>query len=189
MACNCTKCNPNKPCGCSDSPLNTPCSYTDCSVGSERCAEATSAECVVYSSTSFEVGDVGQLLKIDTGERLDSIIQKLALMVAQGIGACTSDDLHHAPYNLYATQITSTGFTVVWNGESTLTTGISVYYEDVNSGLGWVLANLTPVAPTVLKYTVTDLAPDTEYRVKLVSTDSLTDVCESVKLTLKTLTI
>lgn len=189
MACNCTKCNPNKPCGCSDSALNTPCSYTDCSVGSERCAEGYSAECVIYNGVSFEIGTAGQLLKVDSGERLDSILQKMALMIAQGVGVCTSDDLHHAPYNLYAVNITSTGFTVVWNGESTLTTGIDVYVEDVVAATGWTLITQTSVAPTVLKYTVENLAPNTDYKVKLVSTDALLGTCESVILNLKTLTV
>lgn len=103
--CNCNKCNPTRNCGCADSPDRTPCTYSDCSVGSERCSDVQCTECVSYCGTTFQVGTAGSIVKIETGERLDSIIQKMALMMSQGIGGCTSDDLHHAPYNVYATQI------------------------------------------------------------------------------------
>ena len=35
MACNCTKCSSK--CSCADTALTNACTYTDCSVGSERC--------------------------------------------------------------------------------------------------------------------------------------------------------
>ena len=116
--CNCNKCNPTRDCGCADSPERTPCTYSDCSVGSESCSDVHCAECVSYCGTTFQIGGVGTLIKIETGERLDSVIQKLAVMLSSGVGACTSDDLHHAPYNAYATEIGRDTITVVWNGES-----------------------------------------------------------------------
>ena len=182
MACNCTKCNPNKPCGCADPALTNPCSYTDCSVGSERCADITCAECVSYCGTSFQVGAESAVIKIETGDRLDSIIQKFALMISQGVGSCTSDDLHHAPYNIYATGITNTGVTVLWNAESTLTTSIGVW---ANSGAGYVLVDT--VAPTVLQSIVTGLTPATNYKIKLISTDSIGATCNSVEILITTL--
>ena len=182
MACNCTKCNPNKPCGCSDPALTNPCTYTDCSVGSERCADIQCAECVSYCGTSFQVGGVGTLIKIETGERLDSIIQKFALMISQGVGACTADDLHHAPYNLYAANITNNAAVIVWNGESTATTQIEVF---VDSGSGYVSAGT--VAPTILQLALTSLVAATDHKVKLVSTDSLAATCDSVEILFTTL--
>ena len=52
MACNCTKCSQN--CGCADTALTNACTYTDCSVGSERCSDVQCAECVSYCGTSFQ---------------------------------------------------------------------------------------------------------------------------------------
>ncbi len=182
MACNCTKCNPNKPCGCSDPALSNPCSYTDCSVGSERCSSITCAECVSYCGTSFQIGDPGSLIKIDTGERLDSIIQKLTLMISQGVGACTADDVHHAPYNVYAANITNSSAMILWNGESTLTTQIEVFIDD---GTGYVSAGTA--APTGLQLALTGLVSATDYKVKLQSTDALAATCDSVEILFTTL--
>jgi hypothetical protein len=166
MACNCSKCNPAKPCGCSDPALTNPCTYTDCSVGSERCEDIQCAECVSYCGTSFQVGVAGEIIKIESGERFDSIVQKLALMLSQGVGACTADDVHHAPYNVYATNITANGFTLVWNGESTVSTELRIF---VNSGGGYVLAGT--VMPTILTYDVAGLLSATDYTVKITSYD------------------
>ena len=55
MACNCTKCSQN--CGCADTAITNACTYTDCSVGSERCDDIQSASCVSYTGTSFQIGD------------------------------------------------------------------------------------------------------------------------------------
>lgn len=182
MACNCTKCNPNS-CGCKDTALTNPCTYTDCSVGSERCEDLQCAECVGYCGTSFQVGGANGLIKIETGERLDSIIQKFALMIAQGVGPCTSDDVLHAPYNLYATDITATTITLQWDGESSLTTGINVYY---NTGGGPVLANPTPIALGVKTFTITGLAPATSYTIVLEADDGGTP-CNSIELLVDTI--
>lgn len=164
MACNCNKCNPAKPCGCSDPALTNPCTYTDCSVGSERCDDIQCAECVSYCGTSFQVGIAGEILKIESGERLDSIVQKFALMLSQGIGVCTADDLHHAPYNLYADVIAANGFTLIWNGESTASTLLEVF---TNDGGGYVSAGT--VLPTILQFNVTGLLAGVDYKVKITS--------------------
>jgi len=182
MSCNCTKCNPNKPCGCLDPALTNPCSYTDCSVGSERCADIQCAECVSYCGTTFQVGGVGTLIKIETGERLDSIVQKFALMISAGVGVCTADDLHHAPYNVYAANITNNSAVIVWNSESTATTQIEVF---VDSGSGYVSAGI--VAPTILQLALIILVSATDHKVKLVSTDSLAATCDSVEILFTTL--
>ncbi len=182
MACNCNKCNTNKPCGCSDPALTNPCTYTDCSIGSERCAEVSCAECVSYCGTTFQIGSAGTLIKIETGERLDSIIQKLTLMVSQGVGACTADDLHHAPYNLYAASITNNSVVILWNGESTLTTQIEVF---IDSGAGYVSAGI--VLPTILQLSIPSLLSATNYKVKLQSTDAGMATCDSVEILFTTL--
>lgn len=182
MACNCNKCNPSKPCGCSDPALTNPCTYTDCSVGSERCADAQCAECVSYCGTTFQVGGVGSLIKIETGERLDSIIQKLALMISEGVGACTADDVHHAPYNVYAANVTNNSAVILWNGESSLTTQIEVFAD---SGSGYV--SMGTVSATILELALTSLTSATDYKIKLVSTDSLAATCDSVEILFTTI--
>lgn len=181
MACNCNKCNPNK-CGCSDPAISNPCTYTDCSVGSERCSEVSCTECISYCGTSFQVGEVGEIIKIDTGERLDLIIQKLALMISKGVGACTADDVHHAPYNLYAANITNNSAMILWNGESTLTSQIEVF---IDPGTGYVSAGV--VSPTVLELALTGLVAATDYKVKLTSTDAGAATCDSVEILFTTL--
>ncbi len=182
MACNCTKCNPGK-CGCNDSALTNPCTYTDCSVGSERCEDIQCAECVSYCGTSFQIGNPGEIIKIETGERLDSIVQKFALMLSQGIGGCSADDQMHAPYNLYASDITNTTVTLLWDGESSLTTAVNVFYD---SGSGPVLVNSVPIAPGVKTYTISGLTPATSYQFYLEA-NSGGAPCKSVVLLVETI--
>jgi len=186
MACNCNKCNTNKNCGCNDSALSTPCTYSDCGIGSERCEDIQCAECVSYCGTTFEVGTTNNLIKIESGERLDSIIQKFALMISQGVGSCTSDDVHHAPYNIFATGITNSSAIIQWNNISTATQTFSVEYYDVSIGLPWLTAT-TGLVNTVSSYTLSTLAAATTYKVRIVSTDSFSATCTSVMITFSTL--
>jgi len=186
MACNCNKCKPSKNCGCNDSSLTTPCTYSDCSVGSERCADIQCAECVSYCGSTFEVGNPSSLIQIETGERLDSIIQKFALMLSQGVGACTSNDLHHAPYNLFATNITSTSATIQWNNVSTDTQTLAVEYYDTTVGLPWLTAT-TGLPNTTLSYQLTTLTAASNYKVRVVSTDAGAATCTSVTIIFDTL--
>ena len=187
MACNCNKCNPNKNCGCNDSALTTPCSYSDCGVGSERCADVQCAECVSYCGTTFEISDGLNNIRIETGERFDSIVQKFALILAQGLGNCTADNQHHAPYNLFATDIittdsgTSYQATIQWNYISTQTLRLKVIYENVDTAVTLVATDITnggqPVTTT--NYVLSGLDPDTTYKVYLQSCTTTTDPCVS----------
>ena len=163
-------CNSNNDCGCQDSSIPTPCTYTDCSVGNERCAEIQCAECVSYCGTTFQVETGEGSFKVEKGERLDSIIQRLVFATVNGFPGCSASNLHHAPYNLYATNITNTTVDVVWDRESSETAGIDVQYDTLISPSGWVTANTVPVAPGVFTYNVSNLAPDTNYKIRLVST-------------------
>jgi hypothetical protein len=106
----------------------------------------------------------------------------MALMMSQGIGACTSDDLHHAPYNVYAANITSNSAVILWNNESTATTQIEVFLD---SGVGYVSQGV--VGPTVLQLAISSLIAATDYKVKLVSTDSGAATCDSVEILFTTL--
>jgi hypothetical protein len=187
MACNCNKCNTSKNCGCNDTALSTPCTYSDCSVGSERCADIQCAECVSYCGTTFEVGTLGSILKIESGERLDSIIQKFALILSQGLGTCTSDDVHHAPYNVFATNITNNSATIQWNNVSTDTQTLTVeYYQPI---IGWQIAT-SGLVNTTLSYELITLLPATTYKVRIVSSDASVPTpltCSSVVIVFDTL--
>lgn len=186
MACNnCNKVDVS--CSCDDVAYSHPCTYTNCGVGNERCDDVQCTECVSYCGTSFQIESPSGSLKIETGERLDQILQKMALMIVNGVGACTADNVHHAPYNVYAQAITDVSVHVVWNGVSSLSTNLDVYYDTVTSPSGWTLANSTPLAPGVTDFNVTLLAPNTEYKIKLVSTDGAS-TCDSVEILVTTLT-
>ena len=187
MACNCSKCS-NK-CGCEDIALSTPCTYTDCSVGSERCDDIQCAECVSYCGTSFQIGDPSALLQITKGERLDSIIQKFSMIIVNGLGDCTSNDSTHNPYNVYAGLITSSTVNVLWSGiSSASSTVLNIYYDTQASPTNWILANPTPIVNTVSNYTITNLAAGTAYRIKVVDAESSIG-CKSIEILLSTLAV
>ena len=185
MACNCTKCSTK--CGCSDTALTNPCTYTDCSVGSERCDDIQCAECVSYCGTSFQIGAAGSQIVITSGERLDSIIQKFSMILANDLGVCTSNDLQHDPYNVYAGVITSSTANVLWNGIWSSSTGLNVYYDTQIAPTGWTLANSTPIATTVSNYTITNLVASTAYKVKVV--DNGNTGCEPIEILFSTLAL
>jgi len=185
MACN-TCNNISSKCGCKDAALTNPCTYTSCGDGNERCDDIQCTECVSYCGSSFQVVAAGGTLKIETGERLDQILQKMALMIANGLGACTADDVHHAPYNVYATTITDTTVNVIWNGISSLTSTFNVYYDTVTAPSGWVLANATPLASAVNNFDVSLLTPSTDYKIKITSVDAGAATCDSVEILVTT---
>lgn len=186
MACNsCDKCK-SSTCGCNDHSLTTTCGYTDCSPGNERCDDVQCAECVSYCGTSFRVETPGGSLKVESGERLDQIVQKFALMIANGLGVCTADNVHHAPYNVYAEDITDTTLSVVWGGISSLSTAFDVYFDTVTSPTGWIQANALPIATAVSDFQITALTPATEYKIKVVSTFG-GSTCDSVEILVTTL--
>jgi hypothetical protein len=190
MACNCSNCNTD-PCGCKDHGLTTPCTYTNCATGNERCDDVQCTECVSYCGTSFQVKNSSEdVLKVVTGERLDQIIQKFALMIANGFGAGNADNVHHAPYNLYAEAITDTSITVVWNGISTGLTGdleLDIYV-DSGGGYGVSPVNTSTINPSAqTKFVITNLTPNTEHKIKLQSKLNAADPQDSVELIVSTL--
>lgn len=184
MACNCTKCN--QKCSCADTALTNPCTYTDCSVGSERCDDIQSASCVSYTGTSFQIGDPGNQIVITSGERLDSIIQKYAMILSNGLGACTSNDLQHDPYNVYANSITSSTAQILWNGVWSSSTGVNIYYDTQIAPSGWTLANTTPVATSIYNYQLTNLTASTAYKIKVVDNGNSSN-CKPIEILFSTL--
>jgi hypothetical protein len=186
MACNCTKCSSK--CSCSDTALTNACTYTDCSVGSERCDDIQCAECVSYCGTTFQIGDANALLQISKGERLDSIIQKFAMILSNGLGACTSNDLQHDPYNVYAGVITGSTASVLWNGIYSSSTGINIYVDTQIAPGGWVLQNNVPIVTTINNYIVTNLSASTAYKVKVVDAGN-SAACKPIEILFSTLAV
>jgi len=184
MVCNCTKCSSK--CSCADTALTNPCTYTDCSVGSERCDDVQSASCVSYTGTSFQIGDASARIVITSGERLDSIIQKYAMILSNGLGACTSSDLQHDPYNVYAGPITSSTAEILWNGVWSSSTGVNIYLDTQIAPGGWVLQNTTPIATTIFNLKLTNLTASTAYKVKVVDAGNSAS-CKPIEILFATL--
>ena len=188
MSCNtCNNCGSTSPCGCKDHGLTTPCGYTDCGPGNERCEEVVCAGCVSYCGTSFQIDTQTGLFQIQQGERLDMILQKMTLMIVNGFGICNANDVHHAPYNIYAQNITNTSLDVVWGGVSTLSVSLEVQIDTVITPGGWTAVNTTPISPILVTYPIANLTPNTEYKIKIVSTDNVNGTCDSVEILIKTL--
>jgi len=186
MACNCSKCSSS--CSCADTALINPCTYTDCSVGSERCDDIQCAECVSYCGTSFQIGSAATLLQITKGERLDSIIQKFAMILSNGLGVCTSNDLQHNPYNVYAGVITKNTVSVLWNGTWSGSTGINIYYNTQIAPGSWILANSAPIVTTISNYTITNLVASTAYKVRVLDA-GISGACKPIEILFSTLAI
>ena len=183
MACNCTKCNKN--CSCADTAITNACTYTDCSVGSERCDDVQCASFVSYCCTSFQIGETGSKIVITSGERLDSIIQKFSMILANGLGACTSDDVQHDPYNVYAGVVTKNSVEVLWNGVWSNSTGLNVYYQTQIGAGSWTLANATPIQPTINNFKITNLVPNTQYKIKVVD-EGIGASCKPIEILIST---
>ena len=189
MACgNCNTCNSSDPFGCQDHGLTTPCSYTDCiDPTTERCDEVTCAECVSWCGPTTEViNSEGENFVIQSGERLDSILQRMIHVLAQGLNPCTSSNSSlHAVQNVYVGAITTNSITIVWGGESSGTTGLEILHDTAITPTGWITSS-TPTAPGVFNYTVTGLVPATEYKFRVDALDGVGS-CESVIVYAKTL--
>jgi len=186
MSCNCNS-NSSKPCACKDSSYVTPCGYTECKVGNERCDDIQCTECVSYCGTSFQVQTASGIFKIESGERLDQILQKMALTIANGLGACTADNVHHAPYNVYAAGIQANKATVVWNGISSLSASFRVQYFAIGAiGATWTTANLTPISIAESSFEITGLSTATDYKIRVQSLFGGV-YCDSVEILITTL--
>jgi hypothetical protein len=143
---------------------------------------------VSYCGTSFQIGSVAALLQISKGERLDSIIQKFAMILSNGLGACTSSDTQHDPYNVYAGIISSAAASVLWNGTWSSSVGVNVYYDTQIAPSGWTLANSAPIVTTINDYTITNLIASTAYKVKVVDAGN-SPACKPIEILFSTLAV
>ena len=170
MACNCSSTNCNKlKCGCADHSLSTPCVYSNCRAStSEQCEDIQCAECVSYCDETFSVEVGANTFMIETGTRLNEILQNIALFIKDP--ACVGS----APSLIYIASITSNSVTVVWSGLPAGAT-VDVQFKTVASG-GWATA-ATGVPAGTVSHEITLLTPATDYMFRVVN-----GLCESVEV-------
>jgi hypothetical protein len=191
----CHKCK-SSPCACADHGLTTPCTYDDCGPVAEPCEEITCAECVSYCGPTFRVTDpldpTDVLFEVITGDRLDKILQTIALYMIDP--ACADPDQQHAVWYVNVNNITNNSVTVSWSGVSAQSLGLMVYWS-VTTGV-WVAGNLTgPLPAADGSFTITGLNPNTVYQFKVESGDQLDPItggligqlCDSVEVQVTTL--
>ncbi len=174
----CTSCGNNRSCGCSDKAFTTVPTFTcppDVNCPSpEICSEFTDANCVLYSG--YGIVD----LNINTGDRLNSIIQKLTLL-ATNPGCMTSTTCRSID-NLIITKVTNTTIVPQW---TLISTAINYQVEfKLATDTLWTL--LPIVSSTITTDTISTLIPNTNYYVR-VNTFCSVGNCYSVTLLVKTL--
>ena len=181
MSCNNCGSTSSSPCACHDHAMTTPCSYNNCEKRSttELCEDLQCAECVSYCQDNFCVTNAaGQTFCVNNGERLDFILQKMALFIKDP--ACWNSNIAH----IWADTVTIDSVKLMWSGVPTGTTSINVYYA-VAAGV-YVLATTTALVPTATEYTLSNLLATTAYKFKVTATTG-TGTCDSVELFLSTL--
>ena len=186
----CTKCK-STPCGCSDHGLITPCEPApDCSPGVETCDEITCAHCVSYCNDTFQISDPANgdiLFEITSGDRLDAILQKMALWMTQnGTPDCSTLIDNHAPLYVNVTNVTNTSAIVSWIGEAPDSLSFQVEYKLVTNPatILWTLSSTIGLG--VGTGTITGLVPATQYLIRVGSVGPSQD-CESVEILIETL--
>jgi hypothetical protein len=108
------------------------------------------------------------------------------MILSNGLGACTSNDVQHDPYNVYAGVITKSSVDVVWDGIWSNSTGLNIYVDTQVSPGGWVLVNPTPIVPTVNNLTITNLIASTAYKIKVVDAGN-SSACKPIEILITTL--
>lgn len=175
---NCNKCGTNKMCGCQDKAFTTIPIFTcppDANCPSpEVCSEFTDANCVIYSG--FGIVDIN----INTGDRLNSIIQKLTLLATNP--DCVTSSTCRSIDSLIIFKVTNTTILPQWN---VVSTGINYQVEyKLATDVLWTL--LPILGPTATTDTISGLIPSTNYYVR-VNTFCSAGNCYSVTLLVKTL--
>jgi hypothetical protein len=161
--------------------MTTPCSYTNCDRKSttELCEDIQCAECVSYCQDNFCVTNSnGYTFCVNKGERLDFILQKMALFIKDP--ACWNSNIAH----IWADTVTTDSVKLMWSGVPTGTTAINVYYA-VAAGV-YVLATTTALVATATEYTIANLTATTAWKFKVTATTGA-GTCDSVELFLSTL--
>ena len=181
MACNNCGTTSSSPCACNDHALTTPCAYNNCDRDSttELCEDLQCAECVSYCQDNFCVTNAaGQTFCVNKGERLDFILQKMALFIKDP--GCWDSNIAH----IWADTVDTTSVKLMWSGTPLSTTAINVYYGTAAGT--FILATTTPLGGNISEYTVPGLLSTTAYKFKVVATTGA-GTCDSVELFLSTI--
>ena len=101
------------------------------------------------------------------------------------MGTCTSNDVQHDPYNVYAGTVTASTVNVLWNGIYSNSTGINIYFDTQINPSGWTLANATPIVTTVNNYTITNLVASTAYKIKVQDAGN-SAACKPIEILIST---
>jgi hypothetical protein len=176
MSCNCI----STPCGCTETALTSP--VTTVCNNTEPCEEITAFECVSY--TGNNIYDIG----INTGDRLDVVIKKLALYLTDPTcfdptAVCQSIK------DFEILDIKVTEGTVFWSypGAPAAITAVKLEYSTSPTFATGVVQ--VALASTYTQWTIINLLANTTYYVRIkTSTSSFADCCTSITLSFKTLT-
>ena len=96
------------------------------------------------------------------------------------------NDVVHNPYNSYATAVTSSTITVVWDGVWSSSSGFNVYFDTQISPSGWALANTSTIATTIRSFVIPNLTASTAYKIK-VQDAGIGAGCEPIELLVSTI--
>ena len=165
----------NKNCGCTDVGLTTPapcpCEQVTCATP-DICSETFSDACIVHT------GDTIVDLDIRKGDRLSTILQKIAIKISQP--NCVSGTACASALGFKSTLITNNSIKLAWD-TVTGSTGYAVQYRKTTAAT-WT------VSPTVTtnQNTISGLEANTNYYVRLNTVCGLVKPCYSVTLLITT---
>lgn len=165
MSCN----NSNRPCGCNDQPRQTPppCNVQGSCAG-EPCSELFCMECITNCQPELSLIVGKSVFTLPQGMRLDEFIQYLVMAFANP--AC----IGVAVIGLRLVSKTNTSITIRWK-EHPGYNHIVTWQEGTNIN--------TALVTSGSQYTILNLAPNTEYLIKIV-TENMN--CESMTMKVKT---
>jgi len=168
------------PCSCADKaiPVAPPCDQgtVDCP-DAEPCGEVFAAECIVYT------GDTIVDVDIQKYDRLDSIIQRLVLMITNP--ACISPlTTCQSVVDLESSYIGPSIIKVKWLASPTATS-YRVEYSVAGSGTWFSLPAILPTQPLI--GSIGGLATETEYYIRVISLCPASVECTSVTISVTTL--
>lgn len=177
---NCKKCKCKKDtCACASNalPIAPPCGQgtVDCP-DQEACSETFSAGCIVYTGDS--IVDLG----INKGDRVDNIIQRLAMMITNP-GCIEPTSLCQASLNLRSTYIYPTIIQLAWDSNISATQ-YNIEYKLASDTVWIQSAAILPGAYPIAS--IGNLSPDEEYYIRVKSTCA-SGICYSLTISVTTL--
>lgn len=176
MSCNCIA----TPCGCTETALTSP--VTTVCNNAEPCEEITAFECVKYTGNDIYT------LGINTNDRLDTVIKKMALYLTNP--TCYSPTATcQSIKDFEILNIKTTEGTLFWSypPAPAAITAVKLEYSTSPTFASGVVQ--VALASTYTQWTIINLLPNTTYYVRIKSsTSSSADCCISITLSFKTLT-